>query len=640
MTRVIFAPYRICPIGAHIDHQGGAVLGRTINLGTTLEYKTLNSNKVHITSDQLGESKFIIGDLDTTHWVRYAQAAARVLPNLKRGIQAHVSGSLIGAGLSSSASVGLAYLKALADVNSIELSNEQLVHLDYELEHGQLGLQNGLLDPLTIVHGKKNALLFMDTITASVTPIFDSPSSDSAWIVAYSGISRELTKSGFNVRVEECYEAAAQLKSGAQILSDVSGELFGEKKNKLPENLCKRATHFFTEVERVQQGAQAWEESNLELFGQLMNQSCESSIHNYESGSDVLIQLHEIASSTNGIYGSRFSGGGYGGCVVALAKQDLAEDACAEIAEKLSMFHPELPSKVFVAEMGDGLRAERSILRLQDCNEHTVLPLTSSRCPSGGRKQMMVRAKSKRRWATMKPVSAVLLAAGRGKRQRPYTDVTPKPLLEVNGRATLDYVLTAVARAGVERVCIVTNHLEEKIFDFVGNGSKWNLATTFAHQSELHGNGDALLSVPKDWIQDEPVMIVATDYILEENSLLELVNAHKQHNADITVSLKECSVEELMSRSSVDVDSDWHVKRIIEKPKRDEIMSPYAASILFILPSRIWEYLPKIQPSPRGEIEMQSAVQMMIEDGFKTYGLLQPAPQEWTLEFIEKVKRS
>jgi len=228
--------------------------------------------------------------------------------------------------------------------------------------------------------------------------------------------------------------------------------------------------------------------------------------------------------------------------------------------------------------------------------------------------------------------SAVLLAAGRGKRQRPYTDVTPKPLLEVNGRATLDYVLCAVAKAGVERVCIVTSHLEEKIFEYVGDGSKWNLNITFAHQNELNGNGGALLSVSKDWIRTEPVVVVATDYILEENSLLELVEAHTQYNADITMSLKECPVEELTARSSVDVDSDWRVKRIIEKPKLEEIMSPYAASILFIFPSAIWEYLSKVKLSPRGEIEMQSAVQMMIEDGFKTYGLLQPAPQEWAPE--------
>ena len=236
--------------------------------------------------------------------------------------------------------------------------------------------------------------------------------------------------------------------------------------------------------------------------------------------------------------------------------------------------------------------------------------------------------------------SAVLLAAGRGKRQRPYTDETPKPLLEVNGRATLDYVLTAVARAGVERVCIVTNHLEEKIVDFVGDGSKWYLNVTFAHQNEMHGSGDALISVPREWIRKEPVMVIATDYILEENYLLNLVNAHKQYGADITMSLKECSMDELMARSSVDVDSNWHIKRIIEKPKREEIMSPYAASILFILPTEIWKYLQKITPSPRGEIEMQSAVQMMIEDGFKAYGLLQSAPQEWTPDLIEKVERS
>ena len=225
--------------------------------------------------------------------------------------------------------------------------------------------------------------------------------------------------------------------------------------------------------------------------------------------------------------------------------------------------------------------------------------------------------------------SAVLLAAGRGKRQRPYTDVTPKPLLEVNGRPTLDFVLHAAAKAGVERVCIVTNHLEEKIFAYVGDGSKWNLSASFAHQSELRGNGDALLSVPHSWVRDEPVMVVATDYILDEDSLLELVQAQEKHAADIVMSLKECPIEELAARSSVDVDSDWRVKRIIEKPKREEIMSPYAASILFILPPQIWDYLPKVKPSERGEIEMQAAIDAMIRDGCKAVGVLQPAPEEW-----------
>ncbi len=355
MATSIFSPYRICPIGAHIDHQGGSVLGRTIRIGTTLTYEPICLQEIHLTSERYGETTFRIGDLDLSHWARYAQAAARALkPTF--GMQAHVHGSLIGAGLSSSASVGLAYLKALADVNKIELTPEQLIQLDFELEHDQLGLQNGLLDPMSIVYGKKNALLFMDVVTGSVSPVFDSAENNSAWIVAYSGISRELTKSGFNVRVAECHEAAALMQAGAQKLGDVPRDVFEAKRKSLPENLRKRAEHFFGEVERVRSGEQAWAESDAMHFGQLMNQSCESSIKNYEVGSEVLIQLHEIISSTGGVYGSRFSGGGYGGCVVALAKQDTAEKACVEIAEKFSAFHPELPSNVFVAETGDGLQ--------------------------------------------------------------------------------------------------------------------------------------------------------------------------------------------------------------------------------------------------------------------------------------------
>jgi galactokinase len=355
-THTIFSPYRICPLGAHVDHQGGVVLGRTIQLGTTLEYRPLDSHEILITSEQLGEQRFVIGaEINMTHWIRYAQAAARVLPDLKRGMQAYVSGPLIGAGLSSSASVGLAYIKALAEVNEIELADHDLVHLDVELENGQLRLQNGILDPLTIVHGKKNALLFMETAIASVTPIPDPPVVDAAWIVAYSGISRELTKSGYNVRVEECRQAAALLVDGAGKFSEVSHEEFEEKKSLLPAHLSRRAEHFFSEIKRVHAGAKAWQESDLELFGQLMNQSCQSSIKNYESGSEILIELHELASSTDGIHGSRFSGGGYGGCVVALAQKDAAESACAEIAERFSTRHPELPSQVFVAGMGDGL---------------------------------------------------------------------------------------------------------------------------------------------------------------------------------------------------------------------------------------------------------------------------------------------
>ena len=176
--------------------------------------------------------------------------------------------------------------------------------------------------------------------------------------------------------------------------------------------------------------------------------------------------------------------------------------------------------------------------------------------------------------------------------------------------------------------------MEEKIFAYVGDGSQWDLTASFAHQSSLRGNGDALLSVPQAWIKNEPVVVAATDYLLEENALLELVRAYESNQADIVMSLKECLVDELSARSSVDVDAEWRVKRIIEKPKREEILSPYAASILFILPPQVWEYLAKVAPSERGEIEMQAAIDAMLLDGFKAIGVLQPAPNEWDASLL------
>ena len=95
-------------------------------------------------------------------------------------------------------------------------------------------------------------------------------------------------------------------------------------------------------------------------------------------------------------------------------------------------------------------------------------------------------------------------------------------------------------------------------------------------------------------------------------------------------------MDELMARSTVEVDSDWRVKRIIEKPAHNEILSPYAASVMYIFPKAIWNYLPRIQPSMRGEIELPDAVQLMIEDGYKAFGLLGPPPKEWQPDFINK----
>ena len=235
-----------------------------------------------------------------------------------------------------------------------------------------------------------------------------------------------------------------------------------------------------------------------------------------------------------------------------------------------------------------------------------------------------------------KPVTAVLLAAGRGQRLRPYTDITPKPLLPVNGRATLDYMLTAVAEADIRTVCIVTHHLSEKIEEFVGDGSDWNLTAAYCRQPSLAGTAHALqtamLMCPALFARDRPFVLTATDYALAPDYLANLVAAHIESDADMTISLKRLPTEEIIASSSVQFRQNGQIGRIVEKPAPEDISSPLSASLTFVLPGAISDYLPQMRPSKRGEFEIQSVLNRMLQDGFTASGLEQEAPREWNEE--------
>ncbi|MGK0230606.1 MAG: galactokinase, partial [Gammaproteobacteria bacterium] len=105
-------------------------------------------------------------------------------------------------------------------------------------------------------------------------------------------------------------------------------------------------------------GATAWMDGDITRFGQLMNQSCQSSIHNYESGSEWLIALHEIAREIPGVYGNRFSGGGYGGCLFMLVDKNRVEDIAVQLLDSYTGLYPELEgiAKVLLAESESTVR--------------------------------------------------------------------------------------------------------------------------------------------------------------------------------------------------------------------------------------------------------------------------------------------
>jgi NDP-sugar pyrophosphorylase family protein len=236
---------------------------------------------------------------------------------------------------------------------------------------------------------------------------------------------------------------------------------------------------------------------------------------------------------------------------------------------------------------------------------------------------------------TPKPKTAVLLAAGRGNRLRPYTDRIPKPLLPVDGRPTLDYVLTSAANAGIKTVCLVTHHLSEQIEAYVGDGSAWNLTAVTCHQPQMAGTAHALQAAvtahPALFTDDAPFILTATDYILPPDYLTNLVAAHQENEADVTISLKKLRPEEILASSSVRFKQNGTIGKIIEKPKAEEINSPFSASLTFILPGAILEYIPHMKPSPRGEYEIQGLINQLLEDGFTACGLDQETPPEWNV---------
>ncbi len=367
----IVSPYRVCPLGAHVDHQGGPVLGMTIDAYTILAFEALSVPKVRLYSlnfpavVEFDLNK--IGPADMRDWGRYAKGAANVLGSVKHlsyGFIGVVNGSLPSAGLSSSASVGLAYLFALGKINDLDFSADEFIRLDRRLENHYLGLQNGILDQATIINGRKDHLLYINTITAEVDS-FKKPidADEFRIIVAHSGFTRDLTSSGFNTRVEECTKASKLLGEMAgidsvNILSDIPEDQYHSYRNALPENLRRRAGHFFSEVKCVNEGIRYWQEGDWANFGNLINESCKSSIENYESGSPPLNSLQEIFSKTEGVHGSRFSGGGYGGCVIGFVKPDFSDDDAQHIMDKYLNSFPEAKglASIYNVNSEDGIR--------------------------------------------------------------------------------------------------------------------------------------------------------------------------------------------------------------------------------------------------------------------------------------------
>ena len=370
-----FTPYRVCPIGAHSDHQLGKITGFAINKGIHIAYGPKENGVIEIQSLQFEkraqwhvEATPKTKENDWADHLRGATIALHKRYPLRRGLCAVLDGELPIGGLSSSAAVIITYLSALCKMNGIQLSPQELILISKEAENKYVGVACGKLDQSCEVYCKKDHLLYLDTQDDNYELIPQhADMKPYKFAVFFSGLERSLAGSAFNMRVDECRSAAYALKAYAGMeygkfeetnLRDVPREVYEQHKDKLPENWRKRAEHWFTEFDRVQKGAEAWRNGDIEEYGRLSFESGYSSIHNWETGSPELIKLYEIMTKTKGIYGGRFSGAGFKGCCLAIINPDYEEEIIETVTKEYLKAFPHLEGKysVHICESADGVK--------------------------------------------------------------------------------------------------------------------------------------------------------------------------------------------------------------------------------------------------------------------------------------------
>lgn len=368
-----FSPYRVCPIGAHSDHNLGKITGFAIDQGIHIAYRPKENGVIELTSLQFPKrAQWHIAAVPNkqSDWADYLRGATWALAKrhpLSVGLCGVIEGSLPIGGLSSSAAVTLAFLSALVKVNGIRLSSQELIDTAFDAERNYVGVNVGKLDQSCEVLGKKDHLLYLDTADGSYELIPTNPGMKPYRIaIFFSGLEHSLLGSKYNMRVDELRAGVYALQAFAGMeygkfaeanARNVPYEVFLQYQDRLPEPWAKRCEHWYTEFQRVEQGAEAWRRGDLETFGRLCFESGRSSIVNWESGAPEQIRLYEILRKTDGVYGGRFCGAGFKGCCMALIDPAFTESVVRTVSDAYWKDFPHLKDKyaVYITESADGV---------------------------------------------------------------------------------------------------------------------------------------------------------------------------------------------------------------------------------------------------------------------------------------------
>jgi galactokinase len=336
-TIASFAPGRVEVIGNHTDYNEGFVLSSAINYGTffLLTPNGLDHSRVFCGRTK-EEATFKMSDLDFGldggSWAKYIYGSIRellkdsdvVLPEFDAMILADIP---LGSGLSSSAALEVATAFAVAKLGNISKTNLEFAKIAQAAENKYAGVMCGLLDQLSSIYGKEDNLIMTDFRSVDVEnlPLGD----DASFVICNTKVKHALVDGEYNERRESCEKAAeffkAKLGDRVSTLRDVTSAELAQYAPEMDPIAAKRAAHVIGECERVLACKKYLEEGKVEEFGQLMYESHDSSINNFENSCSELDFVVEASKSIPGVMGARLSGGGFGGSVVLLVHPRNAE---------------------------------------------------------------------------------------------------------------------------------------------------------------------------------------------------------------------------------------------------------------------------------------------------------------------------
>ncbi len=361
---LVRAPGRVNLIGEHTDYNDGYALPMAIDRATWIALRPRDDQQVTLYAldfDSLVQFDLATIEKAATSPAEYIKGVAWAMQEASyalRGFEGVVGGDIpIGAGLSSSAALEMAVARTFAEVSGLEWDAESMAKLGQKAENQWVGVNSGLLDQLSSACGEANHALVIDFRTLNVMPV---PLPQGTVVaILNTNTSRELSSSGYNERRSQCEQAAALL--GVTSLRDLHTDALDHPDLRAQDVLLRRVKHILTENARVLAVADALQEGDATAMGALMDESHRSMRDDYEISSRELDIMVAAAREHPACYGSRMTGGGFGGCAIALIREDDIEGFVQATSQRYQERTGITPD-VYVCRAVDGASVEYSSL--------------------------------------------------------------------------------------------------------------------------------------------------------------------------------------------------------------------------------------------------------------------------------------